>query len=73
LLFLITFFIGRNFCKLLFTGEKGKVCYFFYFFTAHEFRKLLFTGIGGPGFIFYSLKDGGEGCTLIFFLDIFYY
>jgi hypothetical protein len=28
--FLLLFFIVRNFYKLLFTAERGKVCYFFY-------------------------------------------
>jgi hypothetical protein len=28
LLLLVTFFTGCKFCKLLFTGERGKVCYF---------------------------------------------
>ncbi len=32
LLLLVTFFTGRKFCKLLFTGERGKVCYFLLFF-----------------------------------------
>ncbi len=32
LLLLVTIFIGRKFCKLLFTGERGKVCYFLLFF-----------------------------------------
>jgi len=47
LLFLVTFFIARNFWKLLFTVERGKVCYFLYlFFTAGDYDKLLFTGTG---------------------------
>ncbi len=46
LLLLVTFFTGRKFCKLLFTGERGKVCYFF---TGCNFEQLLFTGPGGPG------------------------
>jgi hypothetical protein len=32
LLLLVTFFIGRKFCKLLFTGERGKFCYFLLLF-----------------------------------------
>ncbi len=32
LLLLVTFFTGRNFCKLLFTSERGKVCYFLLLF-----------------------------------------
>jgi hypothetical protein len=32
LLFFVTFFIGRKFCKLFFTSERGKVCYFLLLF-----------------------------------------
>jgi hypothetical protein len=32
LLFLVTFFIGCKFCKLFFTVERGKVCYFWLLF-----------------------------------------
>jgi hypothetical protein len=32
LLFLVTFFISGKFCKLLFTGERGKVYYFLLLF-----------------------------------------
>ncbi len=32
LLLLVTFFTGRKFCKLLFTSERGKVCYFLLLF-----------------------------------------
>ncbi len=32
LLLLVTFFTGRKFCKLLFTGERGKFCYFLLLF-----------------------------------------
>jgi len=32
LLLLVTFFTGRKFCKLLFTTERGKVCYFLLLF-----------------------------------------
>jgi hypothetical protein len=36
-------FFTRNFCKLLFTAERGKVCYFLLlFFTACNFYKLCF-------------------------------
>ncbi len=31
-LLLVIFFNGRKFCKLLFTGERGKVCYFLLLF-----------------------------------------
>ncbi len=62
LLTFVTFFTGRKFCKLLFTGERGKVCYFLLlFFTGCNFDKLLFTVAGGAGFILYSLCDGGKG------------
>jgi len=30
LLLFVTFFTGRKFCKLLFTAERGKVCYFLF-------------------------------------------
>ncbi len=46
LLLFVTFFTGRKFCKLLFTGEKGKVCYFF---IACNFDKLFFTVEKGQG------------------------
>ncbi len=36
LLLLVTFFIGRKFCKLLFTAKRGKVCYFLLLFTAER-------------------------------------
>ncbi len=32
MLLFVTFFTGRKFCKLLFTGERGKVCYFLLLF-----------------------------------------
>jgi hypothetical protein len=32
LLLLVIFFIGRKFCKLLFTAKRGKVCYFWLLF-----------------------------------------
>jgi hypothetical protein len=32
LLLLVTFFTGCKFCKLLFTSERGKVCYFLLLF-----------------------------------------
>jgi hypothetical protein len=68
LLLFVTFFTGCKFCKLLFTPERGKVCYFF---TACNFHKLLFTGLGRPRFIFYSLWDGGERVHLDFFPSFF--
>ncbi len=43
------------------------------FFTTCNFHVLLFTGPGGPGFVGYSLCDGGLGCTLIFFPFFFFY
>jgi hypothetical protein len=43
-----------------------------FFVTTCNFDKLLFTGPRGPGFIFYSLWDGGKGCTLILFSFIFW-
>ncbi len=43
LLFFVTFFIARNFYKLLFTAKRGKVCYFLlFFFTACNFCKLFY-------------------------------
>ncbi len=73
MLLLVTFFTGRKFCKLLFTGERGKVCYFLLLFvTACNFDKLLFTEPREPGFIFYSLWDGGgERVHLDFFSSFF--
>ncbi len=32
LLFFVTFFTAHKFCKLLFTAERGKVCYFLLLF-----------------------------------------
>ncbi len=50
LLFLVTFFTTYNFCKLLFTVERGKVRYFLLlFFIAGNFDKLLFTVEKGQG------------------------
>jgi hypothetical protein len=46
----VIFFIARKFCKLLFTIERGKICYFFVtFFTACIFDKLLFIVEKGQG------------------------
>ncbi len=72
MLLLVTFFTGRKFCKLLFTGKRGKFCYFLLFFTGCNFDKLLFTVEKGQGERFYSLCEGGnlKGCKLIFFLFI---
>jgi hypothetical protein len=47
------FFIIRKFCKLLFTAEKGKVCYFFIACNFNNYFLLLRRA----GFIFYSLCD----------------
>jgi hypothetical protein len=62
LLLLVTFFTDRKFCKLLFTGERGKVCYFLLLFllvvTLNNYFLLWQEGIG---FILYSLCDGGKG------------
>ncbi len=56
---------GREiFFSMLKWDERGLLL----FVTACNFDKLLFNGPRGPGFIFYSLWDGGKGCTLIFFL-----
>ncbi len=40
LLTLVTFFTGGKFCKLLFTGFRGKACYFV---TSCNFQQLFFT------------------------------
>jgi len=72
LLLFVTFFTARNFYKLLFPTERGKVCYFCYFFTVCNFHKLLFTVEKGQGncFISYIHCSGGRGvpihmiCTL---------
>ncbi len=57
LLLLVTFFTGRKFWKLLFTVERGKVCYFLYLFL------LLVTMINyfllGQGNYWVSLCKGG--------------
>ncbi len=42
------------------------------FFTASNYDKLLFIGPRGPGFMFYSLWDGGERVHLDFFSFIFW-
>ncbi len=50
MLFFVTFFIARNFYKLLFTVEIGvRFVTFFIFFTACNFHKLLFTVDKGQG------------------------
>ncbi len=60
LLTLVTFFTGGKFCKLLFTGFRGKVCYFLLLF-------LLFVSFVN----YFLLWRQGKGCTLIFFLFLF--
>ncbi len=67
---LVTFFIARKFWKLLFTVERGEVCYFLYlFFTAGNYDKLFFTG---PGELLGFIVQRGnlKGCTLIFYFFI---
>ncbi len=68
LLLFVTFFTSRKFCKLFFTTERGKVCYFLLLFL------LLVTLIN----YFLLCQEGqglycihcvtGKGCTLIFLL-----
>jgi hypothetical protein len=44
------FFTARKLCKLLFIGERGKICYVFVtFFTTYNLDKLLFTVDKGQG------------------------
>jgi hypothetical protein len=57
------FFTARKFWKLLFTVERGEVCYFLYlFFTVGNYDKLFFTG---PGELLGFIVQGGnlKGCT----------
>ncbi len=60
MLLFVTFFADRKFYKLLFTGERGKICYFFLlFFTGCNFDKLLFTVEKGQGL--YCVCDCAKG------------
>jgi hypothetical protein len=60
LLLLIIFFTGRKFCKLLFTGERGKVCYFLLFFLlVVTLNNYFLLGQEGQGERLYSLCEGG--------------
>jgi len=67
LLLFVTFFTICNFCNLLFTVERGKVCYFF---TAYNFHKLFFTIEKGHGL--YSIHCATrERVQLDFFFSFF--
>jgi hypothetical protein len=80
-LFLLTFFTFCYFLLLFlllvkfgnyFLLSKGvRFVTFSTFFFASDYDKLLFTGPRGPGFMFYSLWDGGEKVHLHFFSFIF--
>jgi len=72
LLLFVTFLIACKFCKLLFTVERGKVCYFLLLFvTACNFDKLLFTIEKGQGL--YSIHCAtGERVYLDFFPFLFF-
>jgi hypothetical protein len=60
LLLLVTFFTGRKFCKLLFTGERGKVCYFLLLFLlVVTLNNYFLLGQEGQGEGLYSLCKGG--------------
>ncbi len=71
LLLLVIFFTARKFCKLFFTAERGKVCYFLLLFL------LLVTFINyflllrrARVYILFIVRRG-KGCTLNFFLLFF--
>jgi hypothetical protein len=60
LLLLVTFFTGRKFCKLLFTSERGKVCYFLLLFLlVVTLNNYFLLGQEGQGEGLYSLCEGG--------------
>jgi len=71
---LLLFLLLRKFCKLLFTDEKGKVCYFLLLFL------LLVTFINyflllrrARVYILFIVQGGNlKGCTLIFFSFLFF-
>jgi hypothetical protein len=66
LLLFVSFFIICDFSNLLFTIERGKVCYFLLFFTTCNFHKLLFIVEKGQGL--YSIHCAmGENVHLDFF------
>jgi len=72
LLLLVTFFIGRKFYKLFFTGERGKGLLFFgTFFTACNFDKLLFTVEKGQGL--YCVCDCARGELEKVQVDFYFY
>ncbi len=65
--FLLLFLLFVSFVSYFLLGLGVRFVIFCYFFTARKFPKLLFTRPGGPGFILYSLWDGGERVHLDFF------
>ncbi len=73
LIILVTFFIARKFCKLLFTVERGMFVLFCYFFLLLvSFRKLLFTVEKGQGLYWVDCARGGfrgaAWCIFLFFI-----
>ncbi len=61
--FLLLFLLAVSFVSYFLLGLGVRFVTFCYFFTACKFL----TGPGGPGFIFYSLWDGGERVHLDLF------
>jgi len=71
LLFLVTFFTGCKFCKLLFIGERGKVCYFLLLFLLVVTLINYFLLLKRARVYIVLIVRRGKGCTLIFFLIFF--
>ncbi len=69
--FLLLFLLVVSFVNYFLLLKRVMFVIFCYFFIACNFHKLLFTGPGGPGFIFYSLWDGGEKVHLDFLPSFF--
>jgi len=68
LLLFVNFFTSRKFCKLLFTAERGKVCYFLLLLVTliNYFLPLRRARV----YILFIVRRG-KRCTLIFFLYFF--
>jgi hypothetical protein len=71
LLLFVIFFTTRNVCKLLFTVERGKVCYFLLFFLLFITFINYFLLLRRARVYIVFIVRGGKGCTLIFFLFFF--
>ncbi len=74
LLLFVTFFTGRKFCKLLFTGERGKVCYFLLLFLLLvTLNNNFLLGQEGQGEGLYLLCEGGTWAGAGFRVFFFFF